>query len=353
MTITVITATYNRCNLLRRVYESLRAQQSAAIEWIVVDDGGSDATPELMGELAAEAPFSIRYIGQENAGKPRAVNHGLDLATGDLVCVLDDDDWFLPGVFAQVVRDYAEIARDERIGAISYLTVNPEGRTWGVPFPHERKISNHFEYRINGRTWGDKCEFTRLAALSARNLRYFEMAARGGIGGDSVFFLDMAEHYDTLYVNKPVLVKDYQPDGISVNWRRCALKSPLRTARYYKAHLNVRLALGIRLRYMIAYKAILFYAGKPLGFSEVKPFSNRLLLSFAWLPGLLLGARWKRYNDKIIPKTKKWMRDVSRIAVLDREAEANVFDTHFVKGSENANGIVKAPGHPSNTVVGV
>lgn len=308
MTVTVITATYNRSNLLGRVYESLLAQQTAAIEWIVVDDGGSDATPEMVAALEAEAPFHIRYVRQENSGKPRAVNHGLDLATGDLVCVLDDDDYFLPAVFEQVDRDYAEIADNDRIAALSYLTVDPRGRTWGVPFPEERKFSNHFAYRINRKTWGDKCEFTKLAALNARNLRYFEEAARGGIGGDSIFFLNLAEHYDTLYVNKPVLVKDYQPDGISVNWRQRALKSPLHTAGYYKAHLNVRLALRIRLRYMIAYKAILFYAGKPLGFSEVEPLSNRLLLSLAWLPGLLLGARWKRYKGKLTPKTKKWMR---------------------------------------------
>ena len=308
MMITVITATYNRRHLLRRVYESLLAQQTTDIEWIVVNDGGSDATPELVAALQTEAPFRIRYAWQENAGKPRATNHGLDLAEGDLVCVLDDDDYFLPGVFAQVFRDYAEIAGDQSIAALSYLTVDPQGRTRGVPFPLERKVSNHFEYRINRRTWGDKCEFSKLAALNRQNLRYFETEARGGIGGDSVFFMDFAEHYDTLYVNKPVLVKDYQADGISVNWRQRALRNPVRTARYYQAHLHVKLALGIRLRYMIAYAAIMRYAGQRLSFSQLEPLSNLLLLCLAWLPGLLLGARWKRYKSRSIPKSRKWMR---------------------------------------------
>jgi len=59
---------------------------------------------------------------------------------------------------------------------------------------------------------------------------------------------------------------------------------------------------------MIALKAIMFFAGQPLSFSQVGPVSNRLLMCLAWLPGLLLGMRWKRYNGKAIPKTKKWMR---------------------------------------------
>ncbi len=307
MTITVITATYNRCNLLRRVYESLLVQQTAAIEWIVVDDGGGDSTPELMAALEREAPFRIRYVRQENSGKPRAVNHGLDLAQGDLICVVDDDDYFLPRVFEQVCHDYKEIEDNEKIAAIGYLTVDPEGRIWGMPFPQERAVSNHFEYRINRKIWGDKCEFTKLAALNRKNLRYFENAARGGIGGDSVFFMDVAEHYDTLYVNKPVLAKNFLPDGITRNWRQRALKSPLRTARYYKTHLNVRLALRIRLRYMIAYKAIMFYAGQPLHLSQMEPLSNRLLLCLAHIPGLLLGARWNQYRGKRISGSK-WKR---------------------------------------------
>jgi glycosyltransferase involved in cell wall biosynthesis len=310
--ISVITATYNRRDMLRRVFKSLTEQQYDGIEWIVVDDGGVDNTAEVIGEFQQQARFVIRHIRQENAGKPTAVNRGLDLATGDILCVVDDDDYFLPNVFAQVVRDYAEIANLDKVAALSYLTVNPDGKVWGSPFPEDRAVSDHYSYRINRKAWGDKCEFTKIKALRAESLRYYEGNARGGIGGDALFFFAVADHYDTCYVNVPVLVKDYQPDGISVNWRRKALQNPQRTARYYAAYLNERIRLSVRLRYMIAYVAIARYAGRMVRLTEMRSVSNRILLCISYFPGIALGWRWKRYKSGAIPQATKWMSTKSQ-----------------------------------------
>jgi glycosyltransferase involved in cell wall biosynthesis len=306
--VSVVTATYNRHEMLARVFQSLVDQQYDDIEWIIVDDGGTDGSENVVGEFQRQAPFEIRYIRQENAGKPIAVNRGLDMATGDLVCVVDDDDYFLPGVFTQVVRDYAEIAELDKVAALSYLTVDPAGKVWGSHFPEERKISNHYQYRINRKAWGDKCEFSKISALRVESLHYFEGNARGGIGGDALFFFAVADKYDTFYVNSPVLVKDYQPDGISVNWRRKALQNPQRTERYYAAYLNERISPSIRMRYIVAYVAIAAYAGRAVRFSEMHSISNRLLLGVAYLPGLALGWRWRLYKNGAIPQAKRWMR---------------------------------------------
>ena len=121
MKISVITATHNRRDMLRRVFQSLVDQKHDAIEWIIVDDGGTDGSEGVVAEFQRQARFEVRYIRQENAGKPIAVNRGLDMASGEMVCVVDDDDYFLPGVFPQVVRDYAEIAR---LGSVSRARVS-------------------------------------------------------------------------------------------------------------------------------------------------------------------------------------------------------------------------------------
>src|SRR6478735_4905926 len=58
---TVFTPTYNRASLLPRVYESLKRQSYRDFEWLIVDDGSTDATRELVESWLAGSPFPIRY----------------------------------------------------------------------------------------------------------------------------------------------------------------------------------------------------------------------------------------------------------------------------------------------------
>jgi glycosyltransferase involved in cell wall biosynthesis len=308
VTISLITATYNRRELLKKLFDSLVAQQYPAIEWLIVDDGGTDHTEDAVAEFRRQASFPIRYLRLDNGGKPRAVNRGLEMATGDVVCVVDDDDFFLPDVFRTVARDFAEIADRDDVAGLSYLTADPAGRIWGRPFPRDGMVSDHFECRINRKIWGDKCEFTKADLIHRHGFRYYEGRKRGGMGGDALFHFAIAEMYRTCYRNAIVLIKDYQADGISVNWRRKALQNADRTAEYYAAHLNRRVRFPIRLRYMIAYVAILWYARRRIPWTTISARKMNLLFYLACLPGILLGARWRRYDRGPAPVTGKWLR---------------------------------------------
>src|SRR5438874_2378327 len=95
-TFTVLTPTYNRANTLPRVYDSLRAQSFRDFEWLVLDDGSSDGTKSLIEDWQATSDFPIRYIYQENQGKPAAFNRGVQEASGELLLTLDSDDACVP-----------------------------------------------------------------------------------------------------------------------------------------------------------------------------------------------------------------------------------------------------------------
>lgn len=308
MTITVITATYNRRELLGRLFESLVAQHYDEIEWIVVDDGGSDGTGDAVAEFRRHARFDVQYFRQENGGKNIAVNAGLDRTTGDLVCIADDDDYFVPGVFASVATDFAAIATNEKVAGLSYLTIDPTGEVRGKKFPRDRMISDHFECRINQKIWGDKFEFTKGKVLRENGIRYPVCELMGGFGGDSVFYFRIAEKYETCYINTPVLVKLYRDDGVSVNWRQKSLENPQLTAVYYAAHLNSRIRLSTRFRYMIAHAAISWYAGYKLAIPETCVSWNHILYHLACLPGIAIGSRWRGYKESSYPQSRKWLR---------------------------------------------
>lgn len=82
MIITVFTPTYNRAHLLPRLYESLVKQTYRDFEWIIVDDGSSDNTAEVVNDWSAD--FPIRFFIKENGGKHTAINLGTKLAKGEL-----------------------------------------------------------------------------------------------------------------------------------------------------------------------------------------------------------------------------------------------------------------------------
>src|SRR5215469_15182284 len=88
---TVFTATYNRAHTIHRVFNSLRAQTVRDFEWLVVDDGSTDNTAELIAAWSKLADFPIRYFKQENSGKHIARNLAVREARGSFFALLDSD----------------------------------------------------------------------------------------------------------------------------------------------------------------------------------------------------------------------------------------------------------------------
>ena len=82
--ITLFTPTYNRANLLCRLYQSLLLQTNQNFEWLIIDDGSTDSTRELVESYVKEAKIRINYFYKENGGKHTAINLGVEKASGDL-----------------------------------------------------------------------------------------------------------------------------------------------------------------------------------------------------------------------------------------------------------------------------
>jgi len=96
--ISVIIPTYNSVERLRRTIRSVLDQGYAAHEIIVVDDGSIDDTASV-AELFGDA---VRYVRTANGGQQRARNHGVELATGEWIALLDHDDLWEPGYLAEI-----------------------------------------------------------------------------------------------------------------------------------------------------------------------------------------------------------------------------------------------------------
>ena len=96
MRITVFTPAYNRRHTLPRLYESLCRQEFCDFEWLIVDDGSTDGTEEIISEFENRAAFPIRYHKKENGGKHTAYNYAVDRAAGAYFFCVDSDDYLAP-----------------------------------------------------------------------------------------------------------------------------------------------------------------------------------------------------------------------------------------------------------------
>lgn len=120
MKLTIFTPTYNRAYIIEQLYRSLRCQACTDFEWLVIDDGSSDGTEALFDCWCKEEnPFVIRYYRQENGGKCRAINRGLDLARGELFFTVDSDDYLTDDAVEKVLLWEASLPENGKFCGIA------------------------------------------------------------------------------------------------------------------------------------------------------------------------------------------------------------------------------------------
>ena len=95
--VTVLIPTFNRAHLLPECLESILAQTYPYLEIIIINDGSSDKTSEVVKPYLDR----ITYIEKVNGGKASAVNRGLKYARGEFIWIMDDDDLALPNALEQ------------------------------------------------------------------------------------------------------------------------------------------------------------------------------------------------------------------------------------------------------------
>ena len=101
MKLSILTATYNRADLLKRLYESIvnNLIEKIDIEWLIMDDGSTDNTKDIVSKMMSVKNLDVKYYKQENQGKMQAINNLMEHVTGDLVMDCDSDDYFIDNAF--------------------------------------------------------------------------------------------------------------------------------------------------------------------------------------------------------------------------------------------------------------
>jgi glycosyltransferase involved in cell wall biosynthesis len=105
--VSVLIDTYNHERFIEEAVSSVLAQDfpAAAREILVVDDGSTDRTPELLGKFASQ----IRILRKPNGGQASAFNHGIPQCRGEIIAFLDGDDWWAPNKLPAIVEAFSSL----------------------------------------------------------------------------------------------------------------------------------------------------------------------------------------------------------------------------------------------------
>src|SRR5690606_6578875 len=125
--ISVVIPTHNRAAFIERAVDNVLSQAYPALELVVVDDGSTDSTPEILSKLAAQHGGKLHVIRQANTGLPGALNAGFGAARGELLAWMADDDAYKPGALDALAR---ELTLDPLTGGMfaDYEWISDDGR---------------------------------------------------------------------------------------------------------------------------------------------------------------------------------------------------------------------------------
>lgn len=135
--VSVIVAAFNASRYLEQCISSIVNQSYRDIEIILVDDGSTDATAEIMSSFA-EKDRRIKVFSQGNRGASAARNLGISAAVGELITFVDADDWLNEDHIEHLARGMSKSEADCCV--CGYRLEFPDGSTWDI-VPKEQLIS--------------------------------------------------------------------------------------------------------------------------------------------------------------------------------------------------------------------
>ena len=281
MKFTVFTPTFNRKELLEKLYKSLQKQTYTDFEWLIVDDGSTDGTGEKVKEFLEESKLDIKYFYKENGGKQRAYNFATEKANGELFICLDSDDEYVENGFETILKYWEKYEKNSDIAGMGYLSMYPDGEIIGSSFPEKEMISTQFDIYNKYGVKGDKGLMFRTEIIKKYKFPIFDDEK---FITEAVVYNRICEKYKMVYVNEKIEIKEYQEDGLTAKYNNLLLRNPKGQALYHNEINFQNLTFKQKILNNAVYYKFCRVAGYKLGkiFKESK---NKLFL----LMGVVIG----------------------------------------------------------------
>lgn len=293
----VFTPTFNREESLSRVYESLCKQNFKNFEWIIVDDGSTDKTRDLVKKFKEKADFKIIYKYQDNAGKHNAINKGVELASGELFIIIDSDDAFLSNSLQILYSKWMCIDKKKRkkLKGITCRCISEEGKLIGnkeVPEPYIEisELDAKFRYGYTYEMWG---------AIRTEVMREFPFPNIKGIRfyPETVIWDRMARKYNTIYINDGLRI--YYKDQDDATTNRKSFTRANENYYLWSHYLNENMDILLKYDKKLILKSMVglvrdgIISGRKYGYilNNIKSISVRIMIIFTSPMAIILAKK--------------------------------------------------------------
>ena len=247
--LTIITPTYNRAKLLPNLYKSLLQQEKNFFIWMIVDDGSTDNTKEVVKTFQEENKFPIKYIHKENGGKHTALNVGIRQIDTELTMIVDSDDTLLPNAVFEIDKYYRKYKDIKRIATWAFLRCYSDGKPI-IELDQEEFVENYIKYRIRENRPGDMAEVFRTNVLKDFPFPVFPDEK---FISEDVVWIEIGKHYDSVFINKAIYQCEYLEGGLTANDKPMKFASPRGSMLRGKQLMSKECGLKANIRGAIIY----------------------------------------------------------------------------------------------------
>lgn len=222
--LTIFTPAYNRANTLPRTYQSLLNQDCKAFIWLIIDDGSTDNTAELVEEWRAkDNGFEIRYVYKENGGMHTAHNTAYETIDTELNTCIDSDDALAKGAVRKILDKWMEVRHQGYAGIIGLDADMLSGQVIGDSFPDGVKETTLVGFYASGRA-GDKKLVYRTDVINQyppypvfKGEKYVALAYKYRL---------IDQDYKLAVLNEVLCDVEYQDDGSSNSMLKQYVRNP-------------------------------------------------------------------------------------------------------------------------------
>ncbi|MCD9854168.1 glycosyltransferase family 2 protein [Epilithonimonas sp. JDS] len=220
--LTIFTPTYNRAYILPKLYRSLINQSNKKFIWLIVDDGSSDETKDLIMKFQAENLVEIQYIYQENRGKHFAVNNGLRNTKTEFFTVIDSDDFLSDNAVEEMEKLSEKIKNDRQIAGFTFIRFSEK-----TNFDSEKY--GKIEWLVSGRAeyeWEFPGEMIYCFKTEIHQQFMFPEFEDEKFCPESLVFRRIERKFKILFTDKVLAFGDYLEDGLMSNYYQLLIKNP-------------------------------------------------------------------------------------------------------------------------------
>ncbi|MGX7595069.1 glycosyltransferase family 2 protein [Planococcus plakortidis] len=272
--LTIFTPTYNRGYTLERLYKSLLRQTNKNFEWVIVDDGSTDNTRELVSEWINDGFISIRYLYQVNRGKHIAHNLGVEHANESLFTCLDSDDWFYDDTVEFVLNLYSSLADKNSLAGIIGIDTYSDKKIVGNTFPSDVKFSNWKDLNFKHQLKGDKAIFFVTSVIKKVPFPNNEDKHMP----PSYQLYNINSNYKFALTNKELKFVEYLPDGITFNIRKKYKIAPHNYSEYRKLMMRISPKITFKLKNAIHFNISKRYSEKRIVINEMSILDRAMII---------------------------------------------------------------------------